>query len=806
MSGFRVAHHQRSPKRQKRQASLHPKNSQFSVLRILFIILSGIGRPFYLTLETIFELLIATVWHIGNISLKAARGKRGNNFLPLALLSFPKISISFPKLSIPEIKFPHIKKRYKLTFLFLLFISASWLSFWVFLLRDLPNPGTLATRNQAISTKIYDRNGTLLYKVYRNENRSLLQLSEVPNNMQKATIAIEDEEFYFHYGFSLKGITRSLYKNFKNGQLSGGSTITQQLVKTTLLSPEKTLLRKVKEIILAIQVEMVFTKDEILTMYLNEVSYGGSSYGIEEAAQTYFGKSAKNIDLAESALLAGLTQRPTAYSPFGANPQLALNRQKEILRKMYELKFITKEEREKAENKDLVFTKPRNNIHAPHFVMYVKQLLAEKYGDNMVEQGGLEVTTSLDLSIQEMVQAKVSSEIAKIKHLNISNGAAIVTNPTTGEILAMVGSHDYFDQVNDGNVNVTTSLRQPGSSIKPITYSYGIDSGMYNASSIISDSPITYNVFGSIPYTPRNYTGGFRGNVTLRDALGSSLNIPAVKTLASFGVPKMVEHARKLGITTWEDSSRFGLSLALGAGEVKMTDMAVVYGTFANYGKRVELKPVLKVVDYKGQILQDNSCVPINTVSKPKQENPTTKITSLFDTSKAYAKEAPIQECGRQVIKEQTAFIITDILNDNKARTPTFGPRSQLVIDKHPEIAVKTGTTQNLRDNWTIGYNQQYMVLAWVGNNNNKPMSYVASGVTGASPIWHNIMTSLVENKPALAWQEPGGIVRAKVCLGSTQRQDYFVIGKEPKTQCVVKKEEPKNNDLNTSQPVGQVL
>jgi 1A family penicillin-binding protein len=855
MTGFRVAHQKKSAKGQNRSNSVPSKKDEYPILYAIFLLLSAIGHPFYLMLTGVLVFLFSIVWHIGNLVLTASQStlyktsqvkhsvlsfklpklkipkfysfskkkkpkkktkKKTRQFatLPtftLPQLSLPTFNLSFilPSFSMPNIPRIRLKKRYKLTFLVLLFISVSWLSFWLFLLRGLPKPGTLTTRPQTVSTKIYDRNGVLLYKVYKNENRTLLHLSDIPTNVRNATIAIEDEDFYSHPGFSVRGITRAFFKNLTHGELTGGSTITQQLVKTTLLSPEKTLLRKVKEIILAIEVEMAYSKDQILEMYLNEVSYGGSSYGIEEASQTYFAKHASELNLAEAALLAGLTQRPTAYSPFGTNPELANARQKEVLQKMFEQGYITYDDQQKAKSESLAFAKPRNDIKAPHFVMYVKQLLAEKYGEDMVEEGGLEVTTSLDLSTQDMAQSHVHNEVEKIKRLNINNGAALVTNPQNGEVLAMVGSSDYFDKAHDGNVNVTISQRQPGSSIKPVNYSYAIENGIYSAASVISDTPITYSIPGSPSYTPRNYDGRYHGNVTIRSALAQSLNIPAVKILASYGVPKMVEHAKKLGITTWDNSSRFGLSLTLGAGEVKMTDMAVVYGTFANYGRRVDLKPILRVVDYRGEVLQDNTCAPINTVEKPKQESLVTKVVQIFKPKFAYAEEAPTPPCGRQVISSQSAFIITNILSDNAARTPTFGPRSQLVIDRHPEIAVKTGTTQSLRDNWTIGYNQQYMVLTWVGNNNNQAMSYVASGVTGASPIWHKIMTSLVENKPSLAWQEPGGVVRANVCLGSAMRKDYFILGHEPKTQCVIKKPEGENpEDPSHPQPTpqGQVL
>jgi membrane peptidoglycan carboxypeptidase len=438
-----------------------------------------------------------------------------------------------------------------LIFLLSLLASTAILGY-LLVLKDLPHPNRLISRNQTVSTKIYARNGQLLYKIFSDQNRTLVKLDELPPHLIKATIAIEDAEFYQHYGFSPRGIFRSLVKNLSEGRLQGGSTITQQLVKNALLTPERTLVRKIKEVILAVQVEMRFNKEEILQMYLNEVAYGGAAYGIEEAAWKYFAKPAKKLSLPEASLLAGLPASPTLYSPFGAHPELAKIRQGLVLKRMIDEKFISLEEGEKAKTQPLAFAPQEENIKAPHFVMYIKDLLVKEFGEQLVEKGGLEVTTSLDLSIQELAQKTVREEIKSLKRLNVQNGAALVLNPKTGEILAMVGSHDYFDQDSDGNVNVTLRPRQPGSAIKPINYAVALSLG-YTPATILSDTPITYKIPGQPPYSPRNYDNRFHGRIPLRTALASSYNVPAVKILSSYGVDKMLEMGQNLGITPWTD-------------------------------------------------------------------------------------------------------------------------------------------------------------------------------------------------------------------------------------------------------------
>lgn len=627
---------------------------------------------------------------------------------------------------------------------------------------DLPAPTDLSTKKQNLSSKIYDRNGNLLYSIYEDENRTLVPLSYVSPYLQDATIAIEDKDFYKHFGFSPQGIARAFLTNLTEDSTQGGSTITQQLVKNRLLTGEKTLTRKVKELLLSVLVERVYSKEQILEMYLNTVAYGGSTYGVEEAAQRYFHKSAHDVDLAEAALLAGLPQSPSVYSPFGSNPEKAYERQAEVLRRMVEDGYISTLQADEAKAEKLVFNQDRTAIEAPHFVMYVRKLLAEKYGENVIAQGGLEIRTSLDLNVQNLAQQTVTQEVQQIKNLHINNGAALVTNPKTGEILAMVGSINYFDFAADGQVNVTLRPRQPGSSIKPLTYAVAFEAGE-TPSSIIEDAPVVYQIPGSKPYAPKNYDGKFHGKVTIREALASSYNIPAVKTLNAVGINKVIDKAQALGISTWQDRSRFGLSLTLGAGEVTMVDMAELYSSFANTGYPVPLNPLLEVKNYKGETLYRNDCA--------------------LDEKNCY---------GEQELSPLAAYLITDILSDNQARVPAFGQFSVLTIPNQ-QVAVKTGTTNNLKDNWTIGYTDDRLVATWVGNNDSSPMSYVASGITGASPIWNKIMIKLLDQNNPHHFALPDNLIKVAICATTMTlpcnacpkvSEEIFVKGTQPTQAC----------------------
>jgi len=752
------------------------------------------GKPFYLILSyLVISLLFITYW-VGRgtrlaisfiiFLLTKAFSKLVDylkkpkfTFLPkhLKLLS---LKLKLKTLQLPKIKLPKISFKLKTISLLLLVF---FFVFWVLILRDLPSPKQLVTRKQEMSTKIYDRNGELLFKIYKDKNRTPVSLGQVPIQVRLATLAAEDAEFYQHVGFSVRGILRATIRNATRGELTGGSTITQQLVKNALLSSEKTIIRKIKEVILAVEVEMIYSKDEILEMYLNEVSYGGTAYGIEEASQVYFAKDVSSLNIAEAALLAGLPKSPTKYSPFGPNPDYTIERQREVIRLMRINKYISTEQEAAALNEKLSFAPNKIDIKAPHFVMSVKQTLVEEYGEELIEKGGLEITTTIDYSIQKTAEEIVANEINKLGPLNVTNGAALVINPQTGEILAMVGSKDYFDTETGGNVNVVTRLRQPGSAIKPINYAYALSNGLTPAT-ILVDTPITFSIQGQEPYTPKNYDGNYRGNISLRSALAESRNIPAVKVLANYGVNKMIEMGQKMGITTWDDTSRFGLSLTLGGGDVRLIELAEAYTSLANYGAHSDLVSILTATNYKGEVIKENICV---------QSKLGKYITGI--TLDTYAAEAVKDICEKeQVLDPRVSFMLTDILNDNQARTPSFGSQSLLNIPQHPEVAVKTGTSNNLRDNLAIGYNQDYLVAVWVGNNDNSPMTRVASGITGATPIWNNIMRSLLTNKHSEGWAVPEGLVEIPICTltgtlpceGCPTRLEWFLEENQPQHAC----------------------
>jgi len=645
---------------------------------------------------------------------------------------------------------PQIKNRttffYKVKYLLIgsmvalvfVFIPAVFLLF----ISDLPKLSNLSVRYIPKTTKILDRNGTLLFEIYANQNRTVVPLENVPKRLQQATIAIEDQEFYHHHGFDLKGIARALYIDITRKGLQGGSTITQQLIKSALLTPEPTISRKVRELALAFWAERQYTKDEILELYFNYVPYGGTAWGIESASNVYFGKTVSELSLAESAFLAGLPQAPSVYSPFAGDGQSGKRRQKDVLSAMVKQGYISSGEAEKAFLEKLEFRSPQVPIQAPHFVMYVKDLLVQKYGLFEVERGGLQVTTSLDLSIQRKAEEIVADEVDKYGYLGVGNGASVVTDPENGDILAMVGSRDYFDDLNDGNVNIATSLRQPGSTIKLITYALALSEGLSEAT-LLDDTPLTINTPGQPPYVPVNYDGRFHGRVPLRIAFANSYNIPAVRLAQRFGVEKILSFGKDMGITSWDSPERYGFSITLGAAEVSMLELATAYGVIANQGERVDLDPVLQIVNSEGVILQK--------------------------------KEAK----GIRVLDPGVAFIIEDILADNKARSLSFGSNSPLVIADN-RVSVKTGTTDNKRDNWTVGFTQDFVVATWVGNNDNTPLSQaLASGITGAAPMWSRIMTTLLEGGKKNQISIPVGVT-SKECYGYTA---FFVVGTE-KQQC----------------------
>lgn len=645
-------------------------------------------------------------------------------------------------------------------FAFLGVIGLFLLSFVVFPLFafSLPTPDKIV-RKEGFSTKILDRNGEVLYDIYSDQRRTPVPLDQIPLYLRQGIIAVEDKNFYKHEGFDPTGMFRAVFNIFTKGQIQGGSTLTQQLVKNVLLSPERTIFRKVKEFILATQIERKYSKDEILQMYLNEAPYGGTAWGVESAAEIYFGKSVKDLNLVESAVLAGMPQRPSKFSPYSSTPDAYIDRTTHVLRRMREDDYISKEQEQEAvaQLPGVEFQARGASFKAPHFVQYVQQILEERYGESVVEQGGLRVTTTLDLTLQEAAEAIVREEIEKVESQNITNGAAIVVNPETGEILAMVGSKNFNDPNYDGQFNVVTQgLRQPGSAIKPITYATAFKEG-YSPSTLLMDVPTTFpGGEGQPDYKPENYDGKYRGPIQLRYALGNSINVAAVKLVALVGIKDTLSTAYDLGITSLKPDTetlrRVGLSLTLGGGEVKLLDLTSAYSAFVNKGFKAEPVSILKVEDSDGKVLEE---------VKP--------------------------EKGKRVLSEEQAYLISDILSDNASRTMIFGANSLLNISGK-NVMVKTGTTNDKRDNWAIGGNSNAMVGVWVGNNDFTPMKQVASGVSGATPIWRRILLEALKDKPNVSFEAPNGIVKAAVDLisgfaahdGYPSRTENFIKGNEP--------------------------
>ncbi len=597
-----------------------------------------------------------------------------------------------------------------------LFIVAAftWLS------RGLPNPNQLMDREVAQSTQILDRTGkNILYEIYGEEKRTLIALDQIPKNLKWATISIEDKNFYEHGGFSLWAIFRTAVTNVLFGEKAGGSTLTQQFIKNSVLTNEKTYTRKIKELIMAYRVEKKFSKDEILQMYFNEIPYGSTSYGVEAASQRYFGKSVKDINLAESAILAALPQAPSRYSPYGSNKDLLIERQRYILDKMAEYGRITEEKAELAKAVELEFSEPSENITAPHFVMYIKEILSEKYGEKMIEQGGLKIYTTLDLYKQKIAEEVIDERAEKNQdNYNASNAALISIDPKTGQVLVMVGSRDYFNDDIDGQVNITTSLRQPGSSMKPLVYAAAFTRG-YTPDTILYDVVTNFSNDPDEPYEPRNYDNEERGPVTIRKSLAGSLNIPAVKAIYLAGTDNVLDLAEKFGYTSLYDRERFGLSLVLGGGEVKLLEHTNAFGVFAREGKFNPITTILKIEDKDGKVIEE---------FKEKKE--------------------------REVLDPKIARLINDILSDNPARAYAFGENNWLTLGSRP-VAAKTGTTNDYRDAWTIGYTPSIVTGVWVGNNDNSQMKRGAAGGVVAAPIWRDYMDRVLGDTPIEQFKEP---------------------------------------------------
>ncbi|MCA9363323.1 penicillin-binding protein [Candidatus Kaiserbacteria bacterium] len=580
---------------------------------------------------------------------------------------------------------------------------------------DIPDLSSFDERRVLQSTKIFDRTGeVLLYDLHQDVRRTIIPFEEMSRHIKNATVAIEDDQFYNHIGIDIRAIIRAAVTNFTQGDLlggQGGSTITQQVIKNSVLDREKKLTRKVKEAILSIKLERVLEKDEILEIYLNESPYGGTIYGIEEASRAFFNKSAGDLTLAEAAYLAAIPQAPTYFSPYGNNREALDNRQKLVLDRMRLNGFITIEEYESAKEEVVEFEPQAvTGIRAPHFVMYIVEQLAEKFGEEAMAEQGLRIITTLDWELQKEAEVIVAEKAeSNTERFNASNAGLVATDPKTGDLLVMVGSRDYFSEDIDGNFNVTLAPRQPGSSIKPYVYANAFRKG-YLPATVLFDVPTQFSPqcepndpsSQSPCYSPNNYNGKFVGPISMRNALAQSLNIPAVKTLYLAGLKDTLKFMADMGLTTLNDPDRYGLTLVLGGGEVRLMDMTYGYGVFANGGIKAAPRSILRIEDSRGNIIEESE---VNT---------------------------------SRVLEENVAYMISDVLSDNVARTPLWGVNS-LINFPGRDVAAKSGSTNNLRDAWIMGYTPNIAVGAWVGNNNNDPMGGGLSGLI-TTPMWRAFM------------------------------------------------------------------
>lgn len=624
-----------------------------------------------------------------------------------------------------------MKKKYK-KFFKGFFVFLKWLFFGLLILtigclflffyytKDLPRPEKFTERQMFQSTKIFDRSGKiLLYEIYDEEKRTWVSLTDIPDSLKKAILAAEDADFYKHHGIDLKSIIRAILIDLKIKQFTfGASTISQQLIRSTYLNLKKTIERKTREIILTLELERRYSKDQILEWYLNQIPFGRNAYGVEAAAQAFFGKKVSDISLNEAAVLASLIKAPSFYSN-KENKAALLNRRNYVLDRMCDENFLNREEAENIKKQEINFIELTHSIKAPHFVMYVRDFLIKKYGEEFLKEKGLKVYTSLDWNLQQEAEKIIREKAEKNKNKNAFNAALVAINPRNGEILTMVGSKDWFSEPEPKNcipgknckfdpyTNIAISPRQPGSAFKPFIYATAFKKG-YNDETIVIDEETNFGTLEN-PYIPQNYDGLFRGPVTLRSALAQSLNIPAIKVLNDFsGIKDSIQTAKDLGITTLnKPPSFYGLSLVLGGAEVKLLEMTSAYGVFAAKGLQIPPVSILKIEDSSGKIIEENKKVP------------------------------------KRILEPKIADLITDILSDNEARAPMFGINSALYIEGY-NVAVKTGTTQNYKDAWTVGYTSDIATGVWVGNNNNASMRKGAGGISIAAPIWKAFMQKVL--------------------------------------------------------------
>jgi len=640
---------------------------------------------------------------------------------------------------------------------------------YVYIAQQLPSPDDLQARADElfVSSQIYARDGSLLYEMMdpTGGKRQKVPLAQIPDVLRRATLDTEDPNFYIHPGFDPVGIARALwYAANEREFVAGGSTLTQQVVRNLLLPgerTERTFNRKVKEIVLAYEITRRYPRDQILEIYLNESYYGNLAYGVEAASQTYFGKSVKDLSLAEASFIAGLPQSPAIYDPFTPDGRAeALRRQKDVLRLMVKQGDITQPEADASAKLTAAypFTPPRSDSLrvAPHFVVYVRQLLEQQYGSADLYRHGLKVYTTISPTMQTAAEQVAREQIAKLKDKHVTNAALVALDARTGEILAMLGSVDFYDKEIDGQVNVALRLRQPGSSIKPLTYVSAFQKG-WTPATLMWDVPITFtNSYGQV-YPPKNYDAKFHGPVTVRSALANSYNLPAVKALEFVELPAFLDNAKAFGITTLTRQD-YWLALTLGGGEVPLIEMAGMYQIFANGGKRMPPIAIRKVTDAQGKVL----C----------QFTPPGQDSKGIQPCQGFPDAGQPSEGGRQVISPQHAFLITSILSDKKARCPAFGCPNPLELQYQP-VAAKTGTTNDYKDNWTLGYTPDLVVGVWVGNADNSPMKGT-TGVTGAAPIWHDFLDKVTKGMPVKAFERPPGIVEKEICADTGAEPSEF--------------------------------